>query len=85
LHGLLTNKNKNSGEKIQFGPPSPGPLGAILGFFSFLENIRRRSGRVLKLQSGFILTKKEDINPPNNLKTLPGSLGGIFRFFSIFV
>jgi hypothetical protein len=29
LHGLLTNINTNSGEKIKFGPPPPGPLGAI--------------------------------------------------------
>jgi hypothetical protein len=31
LHGLLTNINKNSGKKIKFRPPHPGPLGAILG------------------------------------------------------
>ena len=33
LHGLLTNKNKYSGRKIKFGPPPPGPLGAIFSFF----------------------------------------------------
>jgi hypothetical protein len=33
LHGLQTNINKNSGEKIKFGPPPPGPLGAIFRFF----------------------------------------------------
>jgi hypothetical protein len=27
LHGLLKKNNKNSGEKIKFGPPPPGPLG----------------------------------------------------------
>ena len=33
LHGLLTNINKNSGKKIIFVPPPPGPLGAIFRFF----------------------------------------------------
>ena len=51
--------NKNYGKKIKFGPPPPGPLGAIFRFFwFFLENFRRRSVRVLKLHRGFILTKK---------------------------
>ena len=33
MHGLLTNINKNSGKKIKFGPPPPGPLRAIFSFF----------------------------------------------------
>ena len=42
--------------------------------------------RVLKLHRGFILTKKGDINPQNNLETpWPGPLGGCFRFFRFFV
>jgi hypothetical protein len=42
-------------------------VGRILGFLIiFFENIRRRSVRVLKLHSGFILTKKGDINHPKN-------------------
>jgi hypothetical protein len=44
--------------KIRTTPPRP--LGGLfLGFLNFfLENIRRRSVRVLKLHRGFILTKK---------------------------
>ena len=45
-----------------------------------------RSVRVLKLHRGFILTKKEDINPPKNSETPPGPPGeGVFRFFKVFV
>jgi hypothetical protein len=37
LHGPLKKNNKNPEKKIKFGPPPPGPLGAIfrsfLGFF----------------------------------------------------
>jgi hypothetical protein len=61
VHGFQTKRNKNSGGKIKFGPPSPGPLGG--DFYVYFEDIRRRSVRVLKLHRGFILTKKDDINP----------------------
>jgi hypothetical protein len=67
LHGLLTNKNKNSEEKIKF-----------LGFCSFFgENIRRRSVRVLKNLRGFILTNKEILTPTNLLRP-PLAHGGRF-------
>jgi hypothetical protein len=69
-------KKKNSGKKIKFGPPPPGPLGAIFRFF--LENFRRRSIRVLKLHRGFILTKKGDISPPKNSETPNCPPGGHF-------
>jgi hypothetical protein len=55
--------------------PHPlAPWGRFLGFF------RRRSVRVLKLHMGFILTKKEDINPPKNSETPLAPWRSIFRF-----
>ena len=49
-------------------------------FFIYFENIRRRLVRVLKLDRGFIITKKGGINP----KTIQGPpmapYGGIFCF-----
>jgi hypothetical protein len=33
LPGPLKKNNKNYGKKIKFGPPPPGPLGAIFRFF----------------------------------------------------
>jgi hypothetical protein len=58
LHGLLNKNNKNPGEKINSDPhPLARGGGDFLGFF--LENIIRRSVRVLKLHRRFILTKKE--------------------------
>ena len=46
-----------------------------------MENIRRRSVRVLKLHTGFILTKKGEINPKKCLET---PLGAVFSFFENF-
>jgi hypothetical protein len=82
LHGLLTNINKNSGEKKSIGPPPPDPLGGaiFMFFYFFFENFRRRSGRVLKLHRGFILTKKGDINPQKNLE-IPLALWGALLGF----
>jgi hypothetical protein len=56
LHGPLKKIIKILEKKIKFGPPPLAPWGAIFRFF--LENVRRRSVRVLKLHRGFILTKK---------------------------
>jgi hypothetical protein len=53
---LLNKNNKNSGEKIKFGPPLSSPW-AIFSFF--LENIRRRSVRVMKLHQGLFSQKRE--------------------------
>ena len=75
MHGLLTNINKNSGKKLN---SDPHPLGD--DFYVFFENFRRRSGRVLKLHRGFILSKKGDINPQQNLETPLALWGGAFRF-----
>jgi hypothetical protein len=75
LHGL------NSGKKVKFGPPSPGPLRAIFMFFRlFFENNRRRLVRVLKLYRGFILTKKGDFNPPKMLKVVLGFRNFVYEF-----
>jgi hypothetical protein len=64
---------------IKFGPPPPGPLGAMFRFFKvFLENIRRSSVIIPKLHRGFILTKKEDINPKKNSPCPWGPFLGFF-------
>jgi hypothetical protein len=57
VHGLLTNKNKNSGEKINSDShPLAVPPGVdFLVFLGFLKNVRRRSIRVLKLHRGFLV------------------------------
>ena len=69
---------------MKFGPPPPSGVG-FLGFFRlFLENFRRMSVRVLKLHRGFILTKKGDINPQQNLEPPSGPLGGVFRVLMFF-
>ena len=54
--------------------------GAIFSFFQvFLENIRRRSVRILKLHRGFILTKK-DINTNKNQRlSLAPQVGGYYN------
>ena len=79
LHGLLTNKNKNSGKKLISDTHLLAPCGAIFRFFSFfvVENMRRRSVRVMKLHRGFILTKKGDINKLVQAKFV--EKGGIFN------
>jgi hypothetical protein len=53
-------------------------LSSLQLFSCFFENFRRRSVRVLKLNRGFILTKKVDIKPKKNLKTPLGPLEGVF-------
>jgi hypothetical protein len=48
---------------------------------SILEStICPRSGRVLKLHRGFILTKKGDINPQKNLETPLAPWGAFLGF-----
>jgi hypothetical protein len=82
LHGPLKKNNKNSGKKIKFGPPPPGPLGGDFRFLKFfLENIRRRSVTVPKLHRGFILTKKGYINPQKKFGDPPAPWGGILGSF----
>jgi hypothetical protein len=82
LYGLLTNKNKSSGEKIKFRPPPPCTLWG--NFWVFLENIIRRSVRVLKLHRVLFSQKKEILTPQTNLETHPGPLGVVFSFLIIF-
>ena len=79
LHGLLSNKNRRIPIKNKFRP-----LGADFSFFFLSENRRRRLAIVLKLHKGFILTKKGDNNPKQNLGTNPGPLGAFSMFFYLF-
>ena len=83
LHGPLKKNNKNSGKKIKFVPPPPGPLGGDFYVFLsfFVENFTRRSARVLKLHRGFFLTKKGDISPPKNLEAPLAPVWSVSRFF----
>jgi hypothetical protein len=46
------------------------------------ENIRSRTFRVLKINRGFIQTKRGDINPPKNWETAPGPLGAFLVFLT---
>jgi hypothetical protein len=73
------------GTKFNSDPHPLAPWGRFLGFFKcFFENFRRNTVRVLKLQRGFILTKKE-ILTPQKIRRPPLAPGGAFLGFLIFV
>ena len=65
LLGFLSNKKRRIPMKIKFWGPPPSPLNiALLGFFKFFfENRRRGLARLLKLYKVVILTEKGDKNP----------------------
>ena len=65
LHGFLSKKNRRIPMKIKFWGPPPSPLNiALLGFFRFFfENRRRGLAKLLKLYKVVILTEKETKNP----------------------
>jgi hypothetical protein len=75
------------GKKIKFGPPPPGPLGAIFRCFLgvFLKILEGSQLELWNFTAGLFSEKRGDINPQKNLETPSGPLGGVFRFFIFFL
>ena len=69
--------SKNSEKKIKFGPPPPGPLGAI--FRSFLVVFFKYGSETS--EGVYSHTKKEILTPQKIWRPPMAPCGSIFRFF----